>query len=107
MGYGHGIAFKLDLIDFDAYGRARINDDEASGELHALLRDADAVACRSGCGLPLACDSALIRREELVQTGPSLLINNADFASIIRKRKAVDAREAVIVFEPYRAVAAG
>ena len=106
MAHGRGILFKLDLIDFDTYGRAQINDQDASCALHTLLREADAIACRSGCGIPLACDSALIRREELVQTGPSLLINNADFASIIRKRKAVDAREAVIVFEPYRAMQA-
>jgi len=105
--HGTGILFRLDRIDFDAYGRVQIKDDEAAGGLHGLLRQADAIACRSGCGIPLACDSALIRREELVQNGPVLLINNADFASIIRKRKAVDAREAVIVFEPYRAMQAG
>lgn len=107
MAHGTGILFRLDRIDFDAYGRVQIRDDEAAGRLHSLLRQADAIACRSGCGIPLACDSALIRREELVQNGPVLLINNADFASIIRKRKAVDAREAVIVFEPYRAMQAG
>ena len=54
--------------------------------------------------LPLACDSALIQRDELTQIGPKLPINNADFAAIIRKRKAVDARDVVIVFDAYQRV---
>jgi len=32
------------------------------------------------------------------------MINNADFAAIIRKRKAVDARDVVIVFDAYQRV---
>ena len=44
---------------------------------------------------------ALILREELTSVGPDLLVNNADFATIIRKRKAVGAEEAVIVFSTY------
>ncbi len=36
--------------------------------------------------------------------GPGLLVNNPDFATIIRKRKAVGAEEAVIAFSLYRRV---
>jgi hypothetical protein len=104
MTNGYGVVFKLDAVGFDPYGRVFVADPDASRHLHALLERADAISCRSGCGAPLSCDTALITRSELVQIGPELLINNADFASIIRKRKAVEAREAVIVFTEYREV---
>jgi hypothetical protein len=99
-----GILFHLDDVRFDAYGRALIADQAAAGRMRGLLRQVDAIACRSGCGAPLSCDSALILAEELTGIGPDLLVNNADFATIIRKRKAVGALEAVIVFSVYRKV---
>jgi len=99
-----GVLFRLDDIDFDAYGRVKLNDEDAIHSLDRLFADADAIACRSGCGAPLSCDTALINARDLVRIGPDLIVNNADFATIIRKRKAVDAREAVIVFEQYRCV---
>lgn len=97
-----GILFHLDEIRYDDYGRVLIGDRAAAARLGGLLTRGDAIACRSGCGLPLSCDTALILREELVGLGPDLLINNADFGTIIRKRKAVGASEAVIVFSVYR-----
>ncbi|MFY0638122.1 hypothetical protein [Maricaulis maris] len=97
-----GILFHLDDIRFDAYGRALIRDAAAAQRLQGLLNQADAIACRSGCGAPLSCDTALILREELTSLGPDLLVNNAEFSTIIRKRKAVGADEAVIVFSVYR-----
>lgn len=97
-----GILFRLDKVGFDAFGRALIADRAASRRMQALLQQADAIACRSGCGAPLSCDTALILTEELTGMGPDLLVNNADFSTIIRKRKAVGASEAVIVFSIYR-----
>ncbi|RKR00377.1 hypothetical protein [Maricaulis maris] len=97
-----GVLFHLDAVRFDAWGRALIADRLAARRMQGLLTEADAIACRSGCGAPLSCDTALILREELTGVGPDLLVNNADFATIIRKRKAVGAEEAVIVFSLYR-----
>jgi len=99
-----GVLFHLDAIGFDAFGRAVIADRTAARRMQGLLAEADAIACRSGCGAPLSCDTALILREELTGVGPDLLVNNADFSTIIRKRKAVGAEEAVIVFSVYRRV---
>ncbi|MDF1768158.1 hypothetical protein [Maricaulis sp.] len=99
-----GILYHLDDIRFDAYGRALIGDRAAAQRMQGLLSQADAIACRSGCGAPLSCDTALILREELTRLGPDLLVNNAEFSTIIRKRKAVGAIEAVIVFSVYRRV---
>jgi len=99
-----GILFHLDDIRFDLYGRALIGDAAAARLMQGLLSQADAIACRSGCGAPLSCDTALVLREELTGIGPDLLVNNADFSTIIRKRKAVGAIEAVIVFSVYRRV---
>jgi len=96
-----GIVFDLEKLAFDAYGRVLIQDRKACSRLCLLFDKADAIACRSGCGAPLSCDTALILRDELHQSGPVMTINNADFASIIRKRKAVNAHEAVIVFTEY------
>ncbi|ABI66446.1 MAG: hypothetical protein ACJAU5_001659 [Maricaulis maris] len=96
-----GVLFHLDAVRFDAYGRALVADRKAARRMLGLLAEADAIACRSGCGAPLSCDTALILREELTSVGPDLLVNNADFATIIRKRKAVGAEEAVIVFSTY------
>jgi hypothetical protein len=102
MSYERGIVFNLDQVGFDPYGRVIISDRQASQALGDILSYADAISCRSGCGAPLSCDTALITSKELFQNGPDLMINNADFAAIIRKRKAVDAREAVIVFSIYK-----
>ncbi len=99
-----GILFRLDRVGFDAFGRVTLSDSDTLDALDALFADADAIACRSGCGAPLSCDTALIEAQHLIRVGPVALINNADFANIIRKRKAVDAREAVIIFESYRAL---
>lgn len=99
-----GVLFHLEALDFDPFGRVRVSDIEAIKALEALFNDADALACRSGCGAPLSCDTALIDAGQIIRIGPELIVNNADFASIIRKRKAVDAREAVIVFESYKAL---
>ena len=104
MTSARGIRFDLSKVRFDEHGRALVLDRETAGQIHRMLETADAIACQSGCGLPLACDSALIQRDELTQIGPKLLINNADFAAIIRKRKAVDARDVVIVFDAYQRV---
>ena len=101
MAHGRGVVFHLESVGFDPYGRVFVADREAARAMAEMLATADAISCRSGCGAPLSCDTALITREELVKIGPELLVNNADFASIIRKRKAVDAREAVIVFNIY------
>lgn len=102
-------ALLIDLVSagFDPYGRVCLSDPHAVTGLSELLRDADAIACESGCGAPLSCDTALIRRDELVRLGPNLLINNAQFAAIIRKRKAVNAREAIIEFRRYRELDGG
>ena len=98
-----GVLFHLEQLHFDAYGRVCIGDRDAAGNLAALLAaGADAIACRSGCGAPLSCDTALITRNEFVQCGPDLLVNNADFAAIVRKRKAIGATEAVVVFTTYQ-----
>jgi hypothetical protein len=102
MAVGRGILFKLNKIGFDDYGRAVVSDRRAASTLYGLLEIADAIACQSGCGAPLSCDTALIARDELLQIGPDLLINNADFASIIRKRKAASADETVLVFTEYK-----
>lgn len=99
-----GILYHLDEVRFDAYGRALVGDPVAAQRMQALLSEADAIACRSGCGAPLSCDTALVLREELTRLGPDLLVNNADFSTIIRKRKAVGVEEAVIVFSVYRRV---
>lgn len=99
-----GVLFNLQLIDFDAYGRVRLGDHEAVKSLQRLFGQADALACRSGCGAPLSCDTALITEKEMLRIGPEILVNNADFANIIRKRKAVNAHETVIVFESYKAL---
>lgn len=105
MMAGRGVVFDLEALGFDAFGRVIVSDTHAAQTLQEMLDAADAISCRSGCGAPLSCDTALITREELLQAGPDLLVNNADFAAIIRKRKAVDAREAVIVFTEYRELA--
>ena len=97
-----GVLFHLEAVRFDAWGRLLIADRTAARRMQGLLAEADAIACRSGCGAPLSCDTALILREELTGVGPDLLVNNADFATIIRKRKAVGAEETVIVFSLYR-----
>jgi hypothetical protein len=102
MSAGRGILFKLNKVGFDSYGRVLVSDRRAATSLTGLLDIADAIACQSGCGAPLSCDTALISRNELMQIGPDLLINNADFASIIRKRKAVSADETVLVFTEYK-----
>lgn len=102
MAHGRGVVFHLNAVGFDPYGRVFIADRGAARAMAEMLKKADAISCRSGCGAPLSCDTALITREELVRVGPELLVNNADFASIIRKRKAVGADEAVIVFNIYR-----
>jgi hypothetical protein len=107
MTIGRGVVFNLEAVGFDPYGRVFVADREASSRVQSMLRRADAISCRSGCGAPLSCDTALITRTELVQIGPELLINNADFAAIIRKRKAVEAREAVIVFTEYMEIEDG
>ena len=99
-----GVLFRLEAVDFDPFGRVRLADRDAVGALEDLFEEADALACRSGCGAPLSCDTALIDTRQLIRIGPDLIVNNADFASIIRKRKAVNAREAVIVFESYKAL---
>ena len=99
-----GVLFHLDNLRYDAFGRVLIGDRDAASRLAALFDKGDALACRSGCGAPLSCDTALIARDELVGLGPDLLINNPDFGTIIRKRKAVGAQEAVIVFTVYRKV---
>jgi len=98
----YGVLFDLEALIFDAFGRVVVSDPQACSKLKLLFEKADAIACRSGCGAPLSCDTALILREELLQSGPDMMINNADFASIIRKRKAVNAHEAVIVFTEYQ-----
>ncbi|SDM24663.1 hypothetical protein [Maricaulis salignorans] len=105
MAQGRGVLFHLSSVGFDPFGRVFIADRDASIALGEMLSQADAISCRSGCGAPLSCDTALITREELVRVGPELLVNNADFASIIRKRKAVGAEEVVIVFNIYREMA--
>ncbi|WP_417491149.1 hypothetical protein [Maricaulis sp.] len=105
MAKGRGVLFHLNSVGFDPYGRVFIGDREASRALAELLGKADAISCRSGCGAPLSCDTALITREELVRIGPELIVNNPDFGAIIRKRKAVGAEEAVIVFNVYRELA--
>ena len=97
-----GILFKLDAVGYDGCGRVVLSDADAAARLATLFRHADALSCRSGCGLPLSCDTAMITREEVTGIGPDLLINNPDFGTIMRKRKAVGAREAVIVFSIYR-----
>lgn len=102
-----GILIRLDQVRFDEFGRLILADAAARRGLDSLFRRADALACRSGCGAPLSCDTALICREELTTLGPELLINNADFATIIRKRKAVGARDTVIVFEAYQRLVPG
>lgn len=102
MAQGRGVLFHLNSVGFDPFGRVFIADRDAAHALADMLGKADAISCRSGCGAPLSCDTALITREELVRMGPELLVNNADFASIIRKRKAVGAEEAVIVFNIYK-----
>ncbi|WP_323762212.1 hypothetical protein [Maricaulis sp.] len=99
-----GILYHLEDIRFDSYGRVLVGDTAAAQRMQGLLDQADAIACRSGCGAPLSCDTALILREELTHLGPDLLVNNADFSTIIRKRKAVGADEAVIVYSVYRRV---
>lgn len=99
-----GIVFDLDAVRFDPYGRVVISDRAAGGRMASVLEQADAIACQSGCGAPLSCDTALIAREEVVRIGPDYLVNNPDFGTIIRKRKAVGANEAVIVFSVYRKV---
>lgn len=101
-----GVRFRLDLVGFDEFGRVRLVDPDAAAALEEILETADAIACRSGCGAPLSCDTALIEAGQLVRIGPHLVINNADFANIIRKRKAVDARDTIIVFESYKAIGA-
>ena len=98
------IAFTLAELGFDAYGRVVISDQAAARRMLDLFERADALSCQTGCGLPLACDTALIARGELTGMGPGLLVNNPDFATIIRKRKAVGAEEAVIAFSLYRRV---
>ena len=107
MAAARAVTFNLDAVGFDPYGRIFIADRAASQALREMLVDADAISCRSGCGAPLNCDTALITRQELLQIGPDLLVNNPDFGSIIRKRKAVDAKQAVIVFTIYREVENG
>jgi hypothetical protein len=102
MSVGRGILFNLNKIGFDSYGRVLVSDRRAASTLCGLLDIADAIACRSGCGAPLNCDTALISRDEILQIGPDLLINNADFASIIRKRKAATTDETVLVFTEYK-----
>lgn len=97
-----GILFNLNALGFDPFGRVFVADRAASEAMGDMLARVDAIACHSGCGAPLSCDTALITREELVRIGPDLVVNNADFAAIIRKRKAVDAQEAVLVFTGYR-----
>ena len=104
MTSARGIRFDLAQVRFDDYERTLILDRKTAEALHAMLGEADAIACQSGCGLPFACDSALIQRHELTQIGTELLINNADFAAIIRKRKAVEARTVVITFDAYRRI---
>lgn len=104
MAGDRGILFKLGEVRFDPYGRVLVADRTAAGALAEMLSGADAIACRSGCGAPLSCDTALITTEDLMQNGPDLLINNADFASIIRKRKAVGSTETIIIFTTYREV---
>lgn len=104
MTSARGIRFDLSRVRFDDYGRVTILNVETVEALHGLLARADAIACQSGCGLSLACDRALIRRDEVTQLGPELVINNPEFAAIIRKRKAVDARDVVIVFDAFRLV---
>ncbi|MHA6287295.1 hypothetical protein [Maricaulis sp. CAU 1757] len=106
MNSGHGVLFRLDTLRFDAFGRILVTDPPAAIRLTRLSDTADAIACRSGCGAPRSCDTALIRAEELVQLGDVLLVDNADFARIIAKRKATGASEAVIVFWRYREVGA-
>lgn len=107
MAQGRGVLFHLDAVGFDPYGRVFLADRDAARALAEMLGQADAISCRSGCGAPLSCDTALITREELMRLGPELVVNNADFASIIRKRKAVGAEEAVIVFNIYKEVPGG
>lgn len=102
MSTYRGILFNLKALGFDPFGRVFVADRQASEAMGDMLDRVDAVACHSGCGAPLSCDTALITKEELVRIGPDLVINNADFAAIIRKRKAVDAQEAVLVFTGYR-----
>jgi hypothetical protein len=97
-----GIVFELDEIAFDPHGRVVVSDKAAGVRIMELLAEADAISCRSGCGAPLSCDTALITRTEAVRIGRDVLVNNPDFAAIIRKRKAVGAGEAVIVFSVYK-----
>lgn len=102
MSSDAGIVFDLTRLTFDPYGRIVVSDRDAARRMLELLADADAMACQSGCGLPLSCDTALISRDELIRIGPDLIVNNPDFGTIVRKRKAVGAHEAVIVFSVYR-----
>ena len=104
MSRARGIAFNLDQLGFDAYGRVCIRDEAVRSALQDVLDQADALACQTGCGLPSGCETALLTREEFTQFGRDLLVSNADFAQIIRKRKAMDALETVIVFTGYKAV---
>lgn len=102
MSADAGIVFDLDSLSFDPYGRVVVSDKAAARRMLELLASADAMSCQSGCGAPLSCDTALIARDQLVRIGPDLIVNNPDFGTIVRKRKAVGAREAVIVFSVYR-----
>ena len=104
MSANVGIVFDLDQLGFDPYGRVMISDRAAGARMAGVLEQADAMACHSGCGAPLSCDTALIAREELVRIGPDYLVNNPDFGTIIRKRKAVGAHDVVIVFSVSRKV---
>lgn len=104
MPQGCAVTFRLDRVDFDPFGRVVLTDRASAAALGGLFDQADAIACESGCGAPLSCDTALIRRDQLIRIGPDLLVNNADFATIIRKRKAVQAEHAVIMFRVYREI---
>ena len=96
----------LEKTGFDAYGRVELSDRDNARALRDLLAQGDALAVFGrGCSR-LYCDTALLRAEELVQMGAALLVDNADFAALIRKRKACETGAARLEARLYKEVAA-
>ena len=100
------LMLNLDLTLFDAYGRVEIVDRRSADALRALMKNGDALAVFGrGCSR-LYCDTALLQADELVQLGGALLVDNAAFANLIRKRKAAETGAARLEVRLYREVKA-
>jgi predicted component of type VI protein secretion system len=96
------LTFNLDAVEVDPFGRVALLNRTDGAELRLLLQEADAAVCRHGAGGAMGWTTALIREEELLQWGGALVIDNAGFAEILRRMKAVETSPARLAFTTFR-----